>query len=288
MSTKLYERWLASVGGPFFTTLFTAFVTTVYLLVLYRATSVWAIVLKIVAVVCAVGVAVGAWLCWVVDPGAPERDESDPGPGEQWTEEERMRIRYTPSGREWEQKWCRTCKLWRPHRCGHCRICQRCVRRLDHHCFWVGTCVGERNLRFFAMMVLFGGLGLLCISIIGIGHLIADHKTVEIWEWVLIPLLLLFACPCVVPGPLPMSVIMLITGIFYVLVMISDAEMRKLSQDFESELRHIQEEGICRGFCPYFCGPLKCNPHGCWPLEELPEEDEELSDLNQPLEMTAS
>lgn len=31
---------------------------------------------------------------------------------------------------------CVLCKLMRPPRAGHCRTCQRCVHRLDHHCIW--------------------------------------------------------------------------------------------------------------------------------------------------------
>lgn len=32
--------------------------------------------------------------------------------------------------------WCAKCQLVRPARAGHCRLCGRCVRRLDHHCVW--------------------------------------------------------------------------------------------------------------------------------------------------------
>jgi len=52
------------------------------------------------------------------------------------------------------QKYCVTCRLWRPARAKHCRYCKACVRGSDHHCTWVGACIGERNRRSFFIFLI--------------------------------------------------------------------------------------------------------------------------------------
>ncbi|KAF3840881.1 hypothetical protein F7725_006743 [Dissostichus mawsoni] len=46
---------------------------------------------------------------------------------------------------------CPVCKIMRPPRAGHCRTCGSCVQRLDHHCVWINSCVGQANHRSFLL-----------------------------------------------------------------------------------------------------------------------------------------
>ena len=67
-------------------------------------------------------------------------------------------------------KYCKTCNIWRPPRCYHCRVCDNCVETLDHHCVWLNNCVGRRNYRYFFSFVLSATLLALYLMFASLGQ----------------------------------------------------------------------------------------------------------------------
>lgn len=56
-------------------------------------------------------------------------------------------------GVRYKLKFCRTCFIIRPPTVSHCKVCDCCVERFDHHCPWVGNCIGINNYKYFLYII---------------------------------------------------------------------------------------------------------------------------------------
>ncbi|CAO1615560.1 unnamed protein product [Sympodiomycopsis kandeliae] len=64
------------------------------------------------------------------------------------------RIIRVRNGQDLTLKWCETCRVYRPPRSSHCRVCDVCIDGIDHHCTFLNTCIGRRNYTsFFAFLI---------------------------------------------------------------------------------------------------------------------------------------
>ncbi|KAJ3672167.1 hypothetical protein LUZ60_006888 [Juncus effusus] len=52
-----------------------------------------------------------------------------------------------------KSKYCEKCCAYKPPRAHHCKTCKRCVLKMDHHCVWIGNCVGYANYKSFLIFV---------------------------------------------------------------------------------------------------------------------------------------
>eukprot|EP00438_Fugacium_kawagutii_P007944 Skav203726 [mRNA] locus=scaffold259:626535:637162:- [translate_table: standard] len=55
--------------------------------------------------------------------------------------------------------------VMRPFRCHHCRVCNICVLRMDHHCPWVYNCIGFRNHKYFILLLIYSAIDLIFITV---------------------------------------------------------------------------------------------------------------------------
>ena len=72
------------------------------------------------------------------------------------------------------EEFCPMCLVKNQFRSKHCLICEKCVEEFDHHCFWVGNCIGKNNYTLFFIFLVFILLNTLFNIVVNIIYLITE------------------------------------------------------------------------------------------------------------------
>lgn len=63
--------------------------------------------------------------------------------------------------------FCDICNNWKYDRTHHCSEVNRCVRRMDHFCPWVGGIVSESSIKFFLQFLFYASIwGIYCLGFV--------------------------------------------------------------------------------------------------------------------------
>lgn len=49
--------------------------------------------------------------------------------------------------------YCEFCQAWRPFNSWHCKRCNACILRRDHHCSFFSRCIGQGNKRYYILFL---------------------------------------------------------------------------------------------------------------------------------------
>lgn len=73
-------------------------------------------------------------------------------------------------------RYCQKCAHYKPPRAHHCRVCKRCVLRMDHHCIWMNNCVGHANYKMFFVFVMYTLVACIYSLVLLVGSLVNDTE----------------------------------------------------------------------------------------------------------------
>ena len=127
------------------------------------------------------------WICGTIDPGIMNRNNKFCFRGDDTC------IKLVHKGFYKETKVCKTCYIVKPFRSHHCQDCGNCIYNFDHHCPWIGGCVGGRNYVYFFTFLCLFNINNIFIAVFCIIHIIYSYKDIKsvekIDKWVAINLI---------------------------------------------------------------------------------------------------
>ena len=127
-----------------FSFIFIALPTSVFISAMIKINTPGAIVLSVISILFFFPIIYGLIKGGTRDPGIIERNYEYAN-----YNNKKSTIKVNIKGHMVNLNYCYTCFHFKPPRTSHCAECDNCVEKFDHHCLWMGTCVGKRNYKYF-------------------------------------------------------------------------------------------------------------------------------------------
>ncbi|OVA16027.1 zinc finger protein [Macleaya cordata] len=180
-----------------------------------------------------------------------------------------------PPGSSIRNWTCTYCSVVQPPRAKHCHDCDKCVLQFDHHCVWLGTCIGQGNHCRFWWYIFEETIMCLWTGVLYISYLRADIPRAW-WNDVIVILFL---------ATLSICLIFLLLLLFFhsYLILTNQTTYELVRRRRIPYLRGIPErvypfsKGICRNLYN-FC----CASDSMYGIEPLPN-TEELEEKSRPV-----
>jgi len=102
-------------------------------------------------------------------------------PGKMVNNEFKDLLDIVEKGNEIED-FCPNCLVRTQYRSKHCLVCQQCIDEFDHHCFWVGNCIGKKNYTLFFIFLIYILINTFFNIVVNIYYLITEIQNEETLE----------------------------------------------------------------------------------------------------------
>ena len=132
------------------------FPTFLFISIMFKINNISSIIIAIIAILIYIPIVFFLFIGGCSDPGLVQRNNEYA-----FYDNRKSVLKMNIKGHIVSLNYCYTCFHFRPPRTSHCAECDNCVEKFDHHCLWMGTCVGKRNYKYFYYLVSF--VTILCI-----------------------------------------------------------------------------------------------------------------------------